>query len=86
MGLEADPHRIRPDVGVAIDVTLACDLPGSKPHQHVSRLRHGVGIKILDSSFIAAPKLVEHCRNLAETHGIPHQMEILPLRSKPTVG
>jgi endoglucanase len=71
-------HRIRPDIGVAIDVTLACDVPGTKPEQHVTRLRHGVGIKILDSSFIAAPKLVEHCRLLAESHGIPHQMEILP--------
>ena len=77
-GATTAAHRIRPDVGVAIDVTLACDLPGSKPHQHVSRLRQGVGIKILDSSFIAAPKLVEHCRNLAEAHGIPHQMEVLP--------
>lgn len=71
-------HRIRPDVGVAIDVTLACDVPGSKPEQYVSRLRNGVGIKILDSSFIAAPKLVDHCRALAEKHAIPHQMEILP--------
>jgi endoglucanase len=77
-GAATAAHRIRPDVGVAVDVTLACDVPGTKPDQHVTRLRQGVGIKILDSSFIAAPKLVEHCRLLAETHGIPYQMEILP--------
>ena len=77
-GATTAAHRIRPDVGVAIDVTLACDVPGTKPQQHVTKLRHGVGIKILDSSFIAAPKLVEHCRSLAQEHGIPHQMEILP--------
>jgi putative aminopeptidase FrvX len=77
-GAATAAHRIRPDIGVAIDVTLACDVPGSKPEQHVTKLRHGVGIKILDSSFIAAPKLVEHCRKLAEKHRIPHQMEILP--------
>ena len=77
-GAQTASHRIRPHVGVAIDVTLACDVPGTKPHQHVTRLRQGVGIKILDSSFIAAPQLVEHCRRLAEEHGIPHQMEILP--------
>jgi len=77
-GAHTAAHRIRPDLGVAIDVTLACDVPGSKPDQHITRLRQGVGIKIMDSSFIAAPKLVEHCRLLAEQHGIPHQMEILP--------
>jgi endoglucanase len=77
-GAHTAAHRIRPDIGVAIDVTLACDVPGSKPDQHITRLRHGVGIKILDSSFIASPKLVEHCRRLAEKHSIPHQMEILP--------
>ncbi|MEE2778190.1 MAG: M42 family metallopeptidase [Acidobacteriota bacterium] len=77
-GATTAAHRIRPDVGVAIDVTLACDVPGTKPQQHVTQLREGVGIKILDSSFIAAPKLVEHCRSLAEKHSIPHQMEILP--------
>jgi endoglucanase len=77
-GAHTAAHRIRPDLGVAIDVTLACDVPGTKPHQHITRLREGVGIKVLDSSFIAAPKLVEHCRKLAEKHRIPHQLEILP--------
>ncbi len=77
-GASTAAHRIRPDIGVAIDVTLACDVPGSKPPQYVTQLRHGVGIKILDSSFIASPKLVEHCRRLAEAHDIPHQMEVLP--------
>lgn len=71
-------HRIRPDIGVAIDVTLACDVPGSKPHEHITRLREGVGIKVMDSSMISTPRLVAHFRDLAEKHGIPHQMEILP--------
>jgi endoglucanase len=77
-GATTASHRIAPDIGVAIDVTLACDVPGSKPHEHITRLREGVGIKIFDSSLIATPKLVEHFRVLAEEHGIPHQMEILP--------
>ena len=77
-GATAAAHRIAPDIGVAIDVTLACDVPGTKPEQHVSQLRKGAAIKILDSSFIAAPKLVSHFKDLAQRHGIPHQMEILP--------
>lgn len=78
-GAHTAAHRIAPDVGVAIDVTLACDVPASKPDQHVTDLRKGAAIKILDSSFIAAPKLVDHFRRLAEANQIPHQMEILPL-------
>ncbi len=70
--------RIKPDIGVAIDVTLACDLPSAKPEEYVTTLRGGTGIKILDSSFIAAPKLVDAFRDLAERHEIPYQMEILP--------
>lgn len=77
-GATTAAHRIRPDIGVAIDVTLACDVPAAKPEDHITRLGDGVGIKILDSSLIAAPKLVRAFRDLAEKHEIPHQMEILP--------
>lgn len=71
-------HRIKPDIGVAVDVTLACDIPSAKPEDHITKLGDGVGIKILDSSLIASPKLVRAFRDLAEKHEIPHQMEILP--------
>ncbi len=35
--------------------------------------------KIMDSSLICHPKVVEHFRRLAEKHKIPHPMEILSL-------
>ncbi|MCA8960661.1 MAG: M42 family metallopeptidase [Planctomycetes bacterium] len=69
--------RIQPDIGVAVDVTLACDVPGAKPEEHVTDLRKGTAIKIMDSSLICTPKLVDYFRHLAEKHEIPHQMEIL---------
>lgn len=59
-------HRIRPDMGVAIDVTLACDVPGAKPEEHITHLTKGTAIKVLDSSFIASPKLVRYFRELAQ--------------------
>ena len=77
-GAQTAAHRIAPDIGVAIDVTLACDVPGTKKDQHITDLRSGAAIKILDSSFIASPKLVQHMRDLAESNSIPYQMEILP--------
>lgn len=69
---------IAPDISVALDTTLACDHPGPTDVEAITRLGEGVAIKILDSSLICHPKLVEHFRALAEQRGITHQMEILP--------
>lgn len=77
-GAATAAHRIAPDVGVAIDVTLACDVIAAKPEETISRLGQGVAIKVLDSYSISAPQLVRHFRELARRHEIPHQMEILP--------
>jgi endoglucanase len=44
----------------------------------VTKLGQGVGIKIMDSSMVSHPKLVDHFRDIAERDNITHQMEILP--------
>ena len=70
-------HRIEPDMGVAIDVTLACDVPGAKPDEMITALGGGVGIKVHDSSLICHPKMVRAMRDLAREKEIPFQMEVL---------
>ena len=70
-------HRIEPDMGVAIDVTLACDVPGAKPDEMITKLAGGVGIKVHDSSLICHPKMVRAMRELAREKEIPFQMEVL---------
>lgn len=69
---------INPDIGIALDVTLAGDIPGAAPDATVTRLHHGAAIKIMDSSHLSDPKLVEHFRDIAEKNRISYQMEILP--------
>lgn len=69
---------VEPQVGVALDTTIANDLPGLAETETVSRLGQGVAIKIMDASLICHSGLVEHFREIAERAGIPHQMEILP--------
>jgi endoglucanase len=44
----------------------------------VTRLGEGVAIKLFDSSAIPNYKLVRHLRDVAEAHGIRHQLEVLP--------
>lgn len=76
-GATAAGSALKPDIALAIDVTLANDIPGIPEHQSVTKLGHGTAIKIMDSSLICHPKVVAHFRALAEKHQIPHQMEIL---------
>jgi tetrahedral aminopeptidase len=71
-------QNIKPDVGLAFDVTLANDVPHAKPQEAVSTLGEGVAIKAMDSSVIPNWKLVDKMRELCETREIPYQVEVLP--------
>lgn len=78
-GAMASGWSINPDMVVAIDITLANDIPGMPEQDHITRLGEGTAIKIMDSSLVCHPKMVDHFRTLAEKHKIKHQIEILPL-------
>ncbi|MCW5939735.1 MAG: M42 family metallopeptidase [Fimbriimonadaceae bacterium] len=78
-GATASGWSLNPDVVVAIDITLANDIPGLPDELAVTRLGEGTAIKVLDSSLICHPKVVRHFRDLAERHDIKHQIELLPM-------
>jgi putative aminopeptidase FrvX len=67
-----------PQIGIALDVTIAADTPDVPPKDRVTELGKGVAIKVRDSASISHPALVRAMRKLAEEHDIPYQMEILP--------
>ncbi|MBV6459019.1 MAG: putative aminopeptidase YsdC [Fimbriimonadaceae bacterium] len=77
-GAAASGSGLQPDIAVAIDITLANDIPGIPDPDQITQLGKGAAIKIMDSSLICHPKVVDHFRSLAENHNIPHQMEVLP--------
>ncbi|MDP6038890.1 MAG: M42 family peptidase, partial [Candidatus Latescibacteria bacterium] len=45
-GATASAFGVNPDVGVALDITLAADIPGIPQHEQVTRLGEGAAIKI----------------------------------------
>ncbi|HBI57283.1 MAG TPA: endoglucanase, partial [Firmicutes bacterium] len=49
-GATTGAYGIRPDIGVALDVTLAVDGPGSSKQFQVTALGEGAAIKIMDSA------------------------------------
>jgi endoglucanase len=71
-------RNIDPHVGIALDVTLANDVPFTEQHQWVSEMGKGTAIKAYDSSVVPNWKLVDFMRELAEQRGIPWQMEVMP--------
>ena len=74
-GSKTAAYAIRPDVGIALDVTATGDTVGAKP-MAVS-LGGGAAIKIKDSSVVCDRGLVRRMRALCEKEKIPFQMEVL---------
>jgi endoglucanase len=77
-GAEVAAMNLRPDLGIALDVTLANDVPGATGPDRITKLGGGTAIKIMDSSVISDFRVVDAMRDVAERKKIPHQMEVLP--------
>ena len=76
-GARTASYAVKPDVGLGIDVTLACDTPGVPEPEMVTRHGQGFGLHVKDSSFIADHGLVDEFEALARKHKIPYQRTIL---------
>jgi putative aminopeptidase FrvX len=76
-GARTASHAVQPDIGIGIDVTLACDTPGVPDEESVTIHGAGFGLHIKDSSFIADYKLVSEFEALSKKHKIAYQRTIL---------
>lgn len=78
-GALAGAYRVNPDVGIAVDVTLAIDQPGIPEEEQITKLGGGTAIKIMDSFSVSDRGLVDAFIDVAEAESIKYQLEILPL-------
>jgi putative aminopeptidase FrvX len=85
-GAKAVGSDLDPDVAIALDVTVAGDVPDADPGQRVTELGEGTAIKLKDSSVITNPEVNARLRSLAEDREIPHQLEVLPSGGTDTAG
>lgn len=76
-GANVATHQINPDFGIALDTTIAYDVPGASGKEKITSLGKGAAIKIMDSSAIADYRMVQYLRTLAEQKAIKWQTEIL---------
>lgn len=77
-GAFAAASGVNAEYGIALDVTMAYDLPGASPHEVVTKLGKGTAIKIMDGMTICDYRMVNFMKEQANKHEIPYQMEILP--------
>lgn len=74
-GSKPAAERIRPDIGVAVDISPAhdypCDLEGS------NEVDGGIGIKICDPSVVCDEDVVQAMLACCEEHQIPCQREVI---------
>ena len=68
---------IQPDIGVACDTTLNCEIPGVPDEDRVTVFGDGVCLHVMDSSMISDLRLIQDIEAVAEKKGIKCQRGIL---------
>lgn len=68
-------YGLEPEIGLAVDVAIATDLPNDREQSRV-RLGGGPAIKVKDTGVIADPPLVDSLKRIAERNRIPVQLEL----------
>ncbi len=76
-GAHTASFGVEPDIAIGIDVTLSCDTPGVPADEMITKQGAGVGLHIMDSSFIADYRLINELEAVAKKNRIPHQRTIL---------
>ncbi len=77
-GASAIAHRVMPDYGIAIEGTIANDVPGVQAEEWVTQLGRGPALRVMDATIIGERKLVEKIREVAESNGIRYQLQLSP--------
>ena len=76
-GARTAAYKVKPDIGIGIDVTLSCDTPGVPEQDRTTVQGQGFGLHIRDGSFIADKGLVAEIETLAKKKRIPYQRTML---------
>lgn len=85
-GANVAAHSINPDFGIALDTTIAFDVPGAAPHEKVTELGKGTAIKIMDAMTICDYRMVAFMKHIATKESISWQPELLTAGGTDTAG
>jgi len=77
-GATTSAEAVDPDVGFALEVSIAGDMPGVKEHEATDKLGAGPSILIYDGSMIPSIRLRDLVVETAEAEKIPYQFSAMP--------
>ena len=66
---------VDPDVGIALDVTIAGDVPGVREFDTTVKMGKGPALTVTDSGLITHPKVLRWLIETAEENKIAYQLE-----------
>lgn len=73
-GAGTSAYHVNPDVAIAIDVTLAADIPSSPNAEWGEKLGKGPSISVMDGSLLPNPRLLDYVIDIADKKEIPYQL------------
>ncbi|OYT56060.1 MAG: hypothetical protein B6U76_04515 [Desulfurococcales archaeon ex4484_217_2] len=71
-------YRIKPDVAIALEGTIAMDVPNIPEENYITVVGKGPAIRVMDATILANRKLVDFLRRTAEKYDIPYQLQLSP--------
>ena len=77
-GAQTATLGINPDFAIAVDTTIAYDVPGAASYETISKIGEGIAIKIMDGSVVSDARMIDFMKTTADKHGIQWQPELLP--------
>jgi putative aminopeptidase FrvX len=66
---------VDPDIAIALDVTIAGDVPGVREFDTNVKMGKGPTLTVADAGLITHPKVLRLLLDVAEENKIPHQLE-----------
>lgn len=75
-GAQTAAYRIEPHVALAIETTIAADVPGVRPSRQLTRMGGGPALTVADRSVIADRRVVETLIEAADAENIPYQYKL----------
>jgi len=73
-GAQTTAHLVDPDAGIALEVDIAGDVPGIKPHEAITKMGQGPGLLTWDRSMIPNQPFKELVIQTAKQAQIPLQL------------
>lgn len=74
-GAQVAAYALEPDVALALEGTIADDLPKDEDSSPTTTLGQGPAITVMDRAVIADPRLVQLLVQTAQAEGIPYQFK-----------